>query len=66
MEKRSFQELSHNSNGVTYVSSDGFSNENKNALKSQAQENPEDQQTFKKSNFIRNVRGNVRQKGKIQ
>ena len=26
----------------------------------------EDQQTFKKSNFIRNVRGNVRQKGKIQ
>ena len=29
----------NNSNGVTYVSSDGFSNENKNALKSQAQEN---------------------------
>lgn len=26
----------------------------------------EDQQTFKKSNFIRNVRGNTRQKGKIQ
>lgn len=26
----------------------------------------EDQQTFKKSNFIRNVRGNARQKGKIQ
>ena len=65
MEKRSFQELLHNSNGVTYVSSDGFSNEKK-MRSSHGLKKTEDQQTFKKSNFIRNVRGNARQKGKIQ